>query len=50
LLTGMALIETAPEAVAAGYARTRLKGDRGSLPGAVTGTDTEAILSRIAPA
>ena len=48
LLTGMALIETAPEAVAAGYARTRLAGERGSLPGAVSGMDADAVLGRLA--
>ncbi|WP_158967948.1 acyl-CoA dehydrogenase family protein [Chachezhania sediminis] len=48
LLTCMALIDTAPEAIAAGYARSRLRGERGSLPGAVAGLDTGAILSRLA--
>jgi hypothetical protein len=42
------LIRTAPEAVAAGYARTRLGDPRGLMPGAVSGLDEGAILDRLA--
>ncbi|TDE40336.1 acyl-CoA dehydrogenase family protein [Antarcticimicrobium sediminis] len=47
LLTAAALFETAPDAVAGGYVTSRLTGARGSLPGAVAGLDTEAILQRL---
>ncbi|WP_372892791.1 acyl-CoA dehydrogenase family protein [Rhodosalinus sp.] len=48
LFTASVLIRTAPEAVAAGYARTRLGAPRGLMPGAVAGLDETAILDRLA--
>jgi putative acyl-CoA dehydrogenase len=48
LFTAAVLIRTAPEAVAAGYARTRLGAPRGLMPGAVAGLDEGAILARLA--
>ena len=47
LLAAATLFDTAPDAVAAGYVTSRLSGERGSLPGAVAGLDTEEILKRL---
>ncbi|MGX9350658.1 acyl-CoA dehydrogenase family protein [Shimia sp. W99] len=48
LLTAAALIRTAPSAVAEGYVTSRVAGARGSVHGAVSGLDVDAILSRLA--
>ena len=48
LLTAATLYDGAPDVVAGGYAASRLSGERGSLPGAVAGLDTDAILHRVA--
>ncbi len=47
LLTAATLIETAPAAVSDGYIATRLTGERGMVPGSVSGLDSDAILSRL---
>ena len=47
LLSGAALIGTAPHAVVDGYMISRVAGERGSVPGAISGLDTAAILGRI---
>ncbi len=47
LLAAATLFDTAPDAVAAGYVTSRLSGERGSLPGAIAGLDTEEILKRL---
>ncbi len=47
LLTASVLIQTAPAAVAEAYIATRLSGERGRVPGAVSGIDTAAILARL---
>lgn len=47
LLTAATLFDTAPDAVAEGYVTSRVAGDRGSLPGAITGLDSEEILKRL---
>ncbi|MFP4043956.1 MAG: acyl-CoA dehydrogenase family protein [Rhodosalinus sp.] len=48
LFAASMLIRTAPEAVAAGYAQSRLGAPRGLMPGAVAGLDEGAILGRLA--
>ncbi|WP_095589858.1 acyl-CoA dehydrogenase family protein [Actibacterium ureilyticum] len=45
LLTGAVLLRSAPDAVAQGYLRTRLAGQRGAVTGAVDGLDVAGILS-----
>jgi len=47
LLTASVLIRHAPGAVADGYCAARLGEARGALPGAVTGLDEAALLSRL---
>ncbi|MFV0513132.1 MAG: acyl-CoA dehydrogenase family protein [Jhaorihella sp.] len=47
LLSAAALIGTAPHAVVDGYMISRVAGERGSVPGAISGLDTAAILGRI---
>lgn len=47
LLTAAALFQLAPNAVADGYVGTRVAGERGYVLGAVSGLDTQSILSRI---
>jgi putative acyl-CoA dehydrogenase len=47
LLSAAALFRVAPAAVAEGFVLSRVEGARGSVPGAITGLDTAAILSRI---
>ncbi|WP_375263565.1 acyl-CoA dehydrogenase family protein [Palleronia sp.] len=47
LLTAATLFQTAPSAVAEGYASTRLGADRGMLPGTATGLDNEALIARL---
>ncbi len=47
LLTAAALFQLAPNAVADGYVGTRVAGARGHILGAVSGLDTQAIISRI---
>ena len=49
LLTAAALIRSAPEAVADGYVTSRVEGARGSVHGAISGIDVDAILHRLAP-
>lgn len=47
LLTAATLIEIAPAAVSDGYVATRLTGERGLVPGSVSGLDTDAIVARL---
>jgi putative acyl-CoA dehydrogenase len=47
LLAGAVLLRAGKDAVADGWAATRLAGPRGLTPGAVTGLDTEALIARI---
>ncbi|PVA10603.1 DNA alkylation response protein [Pelagivirga sediminicola] len=47
LLTASVLIRGAPPAIAEAYIATRLAGERGSVPGAIAGVDTAAILARL---
>jgi putative acyl-CoA dehydrogenase len=47
LLSAAALFRVAPAAVAEGFVLSRVEGARGSIPGAISGLDTGAILSRI---
>ena len=46
LLAASILIRHAPGAVADGYIATRVAGEGGRVPGAVSGLDTAGILSR----
>ncbi len=47
LLTGSLLLRHAPGAIADGFIATRIAGDSGRVPGAVSGLDTQAILDRL---
>jgi hypothetical protein len=47
LLTASVLIRQAPPAIAEAYIATRLTGERGRTPGAISGVDTCAILARL---
>ncbi|WP_324752945.1 acyl-CoA dehydrogenase family protein [Roseovarius sp. Pro17] len=47
LLTASVLIRQAPPAIAEAYIATRLTGERGRAPGAISGVDTDAILARL---
>lgn len=47
LLTSAQLLRHAPGAVADGFVATRLSGEFGRIPGAVTGLDTAALLARL---
>jgi putative acyl-CoA dehydrogenase len=47
LLTASILIRQAPSAIADAYIATRLTGERGRTPGAISGVDTAAILARM---
>ena len=47
LLTASVLIRQAPPAIAEAYIATRLTGERGRTPGAISGVDTGAILARL---
>ncbi|QGX98743.1 DNA alkylation response protein [Roseovarius faecimaris] len=47
LLTASVLIRQAPAALADGYVKTRLMGERGSVAGAVAGLDEVGILARL---
>lgn len=47
LLTAAALLRSAPEAVAEGFITSRVAGERGNLPGAVSGLNVDAILERL---
>ncbi len=49
LLAASILIRHAPGAVADGYVATRVAGEGGRVPGAVSGLDTAGILSRFGP-
>ncbi|MFD2740066.1 acyl-CoA dehydrogenase family protein [Sulfitobacter aestuarii] len=49
LLSASILLRHAPEPVSDAFVRTRLGAPRGRVAGALTGLDTEAILSRLAP-
>lgn len=49
LLTAAALMETAPDAVVAGYVTSRVANQRGQIAGTVAGLDTVAILARLSP-
>ncbi len=48
LLTAATLIKAAPSAISESYVTSRLSGARGSMHGAVTGIETDAILRRLA--
>ncbi len=47
LLAAAALMQTAPAAVVDGFLSGRVEGRRGSVPGAISGLDEAAILSRL---
>lgn len=47
LLTASVLIRQAPTTIAEAYIATRLTGERGRTPGAISGVDTGAILARL---
>ncbi len=48
LLTASQLLRHAPSAVADGFITTRLAGERGHIPGSVSGLNTDALLARLA--
>lgn len=50
LLTAAILIQSAPAALSDAYVATRVAEDRGHIAGAIGAVETDAILSRIAPA
>ena len=47
LLTASILIRHAPAAISEAYIATRLGNERGRVPGAISGVDTDAILARL---
>lgn len=47
LLTASILIRHAPAAISEAYIATRLANERGRVPGAISGVDTDAILARL---